>query len=626
MSRPLRLLTLCCCLLLSAATVAAEPVVLPLTLDHQLLAGLVRNAAFSGPGESVDLVGRPADCTHLSLAEPRFTSAGELLRLEIRLDIRLGSEVGGKCLFPLAWQGYLELWQRPVFAADSFQLSLQTVDSRLLTLNRQPASVAGLLWEFAKPLVYGYLDRIRLELAPPLREVKGFLAPLFHSEARHEAMAMLDSLRGGAVVVTADAVMVDLHAEVNEVYVPPPTPEQPPLSAEEREKLVQLWETWDAFLVRLLLTIAGESLSVADQDILMDVLLDTRYVFSEALAEPDLDRDFVRSQFVRVWPRLAPVFRRQLYARSGSNSLGYLAFFTAADALAVFDRMGPTLGVEISREGLLRLATMLEGQETTLPYSPEVDRRLRWLLGLPQAEPLSLHLPIPFSPRFLPRGETVAGRGWLAEVADFLVASVEAAAIPSFDEILRWKVPGDDLDGYLQRVRAVLAEATATVLDRGEIPPRLRAIFPEMVLAMAWQESCFRQFVVKNKTLTYLLSYNSTSVGLMQINERVWRGMYNREKLRWDIHYNALAGTEIADFYLRRYALREPAGGGGEPPPGLLARGVYAMYNGGPGQYEKFLARERAGALFKSDRLFAEKLAWVGAGAWEELSGCFPNI
>ena len=39
----------------------------------------------------------------------------------------------------------------------------------------------------------------------------------------------------------------------------------------------------------------------------------------------------------------------------------------------VFDRMGPTLGIEISQQGLLRLAAMLTGKETQLPYSLKVD-------------------------------------------------------------------------------------------------------------------------------------------------------------------------------------------------------------------------------------------------------------
>lgn len=615
-------------LILSAVAAVAETITLPLTLDHRLLGGLVQHAAFGGSGRSVALVGQPGDCIFLGLAEPRLSSAADLLRLEVKLTVRVGSPVGESCLVPVEWQGYLELFQRPVLAADTFQLSLQTVDSGLLTLDRQPATIAGILWEFARPRVIAHLDRVRIDLAPPVAELRNFFAPLFHDQSPEKIFA---SLRGGGAVVTDEAVVVDLHAEVEEVYTPP-VGGHPPLSEAERARLVELWETWDSFLVHLLLVMAGESLNREDRDILLDVLLEARHRFVETLTAGDLDRDFVREQFVEAWPRLAPIFRRQLYGGNSPNSLGFLAFFTAADALAVFDRMGPTFGVEISRNGLLRLAAMLDGKETTLPYSAEVDQRLREMLQLPKESVERPERPeVPEVPAtgvgpgaFVPRLEKRAGWPRLAELVDFFVSSAHSAEIPSFAEILGWKVPEKDIDGYLQRVRAVLAEATALTLERGEIPPALRPIFTEMILAMAWQESCFRQFVVKNKTLTYLLSSNHTSVGLMQINERVWRGVYSRERLRWDIDYNALAGTEIAELYLQRYALRgTPAGGVDDPS--LLARSVYAMYNGGPGQYQKFLQRERLGQLYRSDLLFAEKLQWVQRAAWQELSGCFPR-
>ena len=114
---------------------------------------------------------------------------------------------------------------------------------------------------------------------------------------------------------------------------------------------------------------------------------------------------------------------------------------------------------------------------------------------------------------------------------------------------------------------------------------------------MAWQESCFRQFVREEGKLAYLISYNNTSVGLMQINERVWRGLYDPRRLRWDIGYNASAGCEISGLYLRRYVLRKM-----DPKKPfdaeLQARLVYAIYNGGPSQYRKFLKRLETGRFF----------------------------
>jgi hypothetical protein len=622
----------------------AEQVALPLTLDHKLLTSLVIRENFSEKTQSAAIVGSPAECMYIGVAEPRFSSVGKFLRLEMRLTIRLGTPLGGECLVPVEWQGYIALVQQPIFDGESFSLAFRTIDSSLFTLNRQPATIAGFLWEFAKPRVYEHLSRVRINLAPPIRELRDFLAPLFHDGARQQAQTMIDSLRGGTTTVEKDGVVVQLLAEVEEVFEEEKA-ESAELSPEEHRWLVRLWETWDALLVQLIATLTVEPLRPEDQELLIDVLLDIRHAFVATLDQDDLDRDFVREQFVRAWRDLAPIFRRQLYAKPSDNSLGYLAFFTAADALAVFDRMGPTFGVEISEQGLLRLATMLTGKATPLPYGPEVDEGLRKLLQLPmikggnsmddeireidlppeenapQENELQEDVPQQNEPQEIDLPPEEEDLGPFSRLSDFFFTPAYAAEPQSFGEILEWRVPQDDLPGYTERVRTVLAVASSTVLARRQLPAQLHGMYRTMIVAMAWQESCFRQFVERGKKLTYLLSYNKTSVGVMQVNERVWRGMYDLRKLRWDIRYNALAGCEIAELYLRRYALREKAPARGIDT-GLLSKGVYAMYNGGPGQYEKFLTRARTGKTYLSDRAFAEKLNWVEKRDWQRISDC----
>ncbi len=590
-----------------------------MTLDNTLLTSLIVREAFPGKNNSASIVGRPGECTYLGISDPKFSSAGNNVRLDMRLVIRLGTELAGECLVPVEWQGYLSLMQQPVFDGRTFTLAFRTLDSSLSNLSRQPAQIANFLWEFAKPKVTEHLNRVRLNLAPPVHDMRDFLAPLFHEQSRRATQAMLDTLRGGRVAVGKDGVTVELQGQVEEVYAPTGEPDKT-ISPAERKRMIQLWETWDVFLVRLISLLASEPLSPEDQLLLADVLLDTRYAFAAALEEQDLEKDFVRMQFIRVWRTLAPLFRRQLYAKPSANTLGYLAFFTAADALMVLDQMGPTLGIEISQQGLHRLAAMLTGQETPLPYNPTVDPGLRKLLQLPPGEvqnqsddddeileidlPGAKEEPDPFS-----------------KISNFFFAPAYGAEAPQLADLLEWRVPEDDITHYVERVRAVLAEASSSVLAKQELSETLHGMFRTMVVAMAWQESCFRQFVEKGKKLTFLLSYNQTSVGVMQINERVWRGIYDRNKLRWDIRYNALAGCEIAELYLRRHALQ-----GKVLAPGaktnLLPAIVYAMYNGGPGQYDKYLARQKSGKTYPSDKSFAEKLKWVEKRDWERIEEC----
>ena len=107
----------------------------------------------------------------------------------------------------------------------------------------------------------------------------------------------------------------------------------------------------------------------------------------------------------------------------------------------------------------------------------------------------------------------------------------------------------------------------------------------------------------------------------MQINEHVWRGIYDLDHLRWNIAYNAGAGCEIVDLYFRKYALKHlnRLKHRGE---GALAGLVYALYNSGPGDLNKFIDREKQGKYHKSDQLFREKYTWVTSDQWEKVSRC----
>jgi hypothetical protein len=195
---------------------------------------------------------------------------------------------------------------------------------------------------------------------------------------------------------------------------------------------------------------------------------------------------------------------------------------------------------------------------------------------------------------------------------------------PSLAEMRRWLVTTKNADTLVSRVRNMLERAVAKTLTARRLPREIAGFFQRTVLPTAWQESCYRQFVVKNRKLTYLQSYNRTSVGLMQINERVWRGIYDLHQLRWNIYYNARAGCDIIDLYLGRYVFKKygRALKQKKVSQDFLSALVYALYNGGPAELKKFPGRYRSGKLHRSDKLYREKLDWVKRGAWHHIRRC----
>jgi len=416
-----------------------------------------------------------------------------------------------------------------------------------------------------------------------------------------------------------------------EVNTSPPADKVPEITPSDIENLSRNWETWDAFFVCEIQTLIGRPLEQGERNEIFDTLISMRYTFTQALVENTLTQDLIRGQFTDSWDRVSKILRKYLFQESSQRLLRHLAFFTAADALAMVEKLGPAIGIELTPEGLRRLASLLseEGKETGLQYSYELDPRLRELLGLgpplpesgPSFDAEEFESPEESEEESLPPKESL-WNGYLLRLAS---ACDRAPAIPP--EVQEWIPPQskEGLPQYLSKVRQILQNATEETLLKNPHHSKYQSIYRLLVLATAWQESCWRQLEKKRGKVTYLLSYNRTSVGLMQINERVWRGLYQRDSLRWNIRYNARAGTEILDLYMKDYAIPQMQAQGLTDET-VLARAVYAMYNAGPGELQRFLKRHRSNSPHHIDRLFREKYEMTQKGDFEEIARCLIGI
>ena len=81
-------------------------------------------------------------------------------------------------------------------------------------------------------------------------------------------------------------------------------------------------------------------------------------------------------------------------------------------------------------------------------------------------------------------------------------------------------------------------------------------IYRTPLRATAWQETCWRQYVRASGRIEAWRS-SAGSVGLMQINQHLWRGVYDLHKLASDIAYNARASNEILVHYLVDFAIKK---------------------------------------------------------------------
>ncbi|MGH2901511.1 MAG: lytic transglycosylase domain-containing protein, partial [Solirubrobacteraceae bacterium] len=345
---------------------------------------------------------------------------------------------------------------------------------------------------------------------------------------------------------------------------------------------------------------------------LLEVLIDARYAMIDALAQPEqLAPDPVRPLFLDTWKRLAAVLRELGPALEDRAALRWLGFVAAADALAALDALGPEMNLEVSADGLRRLARVIAPDEGGDPLAApaSVDPALRDALGfdapLPPPEPNPEVEPdeaAPVegdeSPRAPPQSSLFPVLRALLDPARWLIGEAQAATVPAegttglsreaLARLNRWAPLRADLPEYLPLMRTLLRTASAETARAKSLATDYRTLYGNLQLATAWQETCWRQYVRAEGALRPIRS-SAGAVGLMQVNARAWRGFYDRGGLGSDVAYNARAGSEILLHYLVDLALER----GEQRRPGgaeNLVRAAYSAYNGGP----RHLARYRS--------------------------------
>ncbi len=176
-------------------------------------------------------------------------------------------------------------------------------------------------------------------------------------------------------------------------------------------------------------------------------------------------------------------------------------------------------------------------------------------------------------------------------------------------KLRRAVVNESNVDDYTRDLAALLEAAAASEIADEQPDPALQPTYRVMIKAAAWQESCWRQFVLVGGRVRFLES-SSHDIGLMQVNRYVWRGFYNVRHLEWDIAYNAGAGSQI----LARLMIRAARKGAHADDPDAFARSSYAAYNGGPDEFNRWRRADEPHELRLIDEAFWQKYTALKQG------------
>lgn len=603
---------------------------IPLRLDQAVVRQVLAEQVYTEANESVRVWDDGQGCNFLTLSEPQVEATGGRLRVLSRGLAQVGTALGGHCLGLVRWKGYVEAFEAASIDPGAPVIRFRVVDSNIYGEHGKKGLASGTLWDWVKRYVHPRLEAVRIDLYPALAEVREVLPLMLARNPSTQPQGTPPSLRLSTVDIDAGWMTAGLSLETPAPAVAVPGP-QPPLTAEEPARWDTLWQQWDAFLGFVLKTAAADTPHADLRVALLGVLLEARYDLLEALSsDAPRERDPVRKLFLKTWTRLAPVMRRLEGETPGQRALHYASFIAAGDALNALDALGPGFGLEISADGLRRLARIMAPASAADPlrYSEDLDPELRERFGF--GPPLTLPSgmsPAPAGGAVLPRSSLGAPtRGhtrWYDWPLRSAWAAPEQGAASLSERLNGWAPSKSDLGAYLPLVRELLQQSVHSGLDGARLDARFRPVFRVLVLTTAWQETCWKQFVKQGSEVRPVLSA-AGSVGIMQINQKVWRGFYDLRGLRQDIGYNARAGNEILLHYLRDYAIAK----GEDKITGSvdnLARATYAVYNGGPGQLRRYRQPPKSRLLRRIDADFWSKYQQVKAGNEMAVAQCYGS-
>jgi hypothetical protein len=599
----IRLMQLCCLFLAAPGALAARleiPLRVPLEPIRQAL-----SAQLAASPSRPNVIYSEGRCRYLNIETPKLDAVGGHLRLTGPGSAALGVELFGNCQNAAAWTGSMQFILAPQIDSAG-RLRLRIVDSTLK--DASGARALGFIWDVTKRYLHPRLERFSYDLGASrtaLAQIVRGAAPPERSAELEQAVSQLQVLQPR---VEANRIVVPIAMEFPDAWTAAPAAAPnpasvAPLTEAELEALEQALQPWDAFLVYSVKQVALDSEDSALRQRLFTLLLDSRYRLVQILAgDAPAAGDPLRELFIDAWSELRTILAdAQRDGLLDASLARYAVFIDAGDALLALDRAAPGLGMTLSAPGLRQLARSLRpgASDDPLAYDWAADPQLRRVFGVEE---------IPRS------GPVIPARSWL----DLLIGSAYAAEPGGEPALDRWVPKRDELSAYETRVGGLLEKTGAAELQRTALPAPYDTIFRKLVPTTALIESCWKQYVVRGGKVSYLRS-GAGSVGIMQINQIVWRGFYEVERLRWDTAYNARAGTQILMRYVKDYAIPYAEKNG---DPNLVPRAAYAVYNAGPRAVGRFNKAKLHPREQRVDEHLWKLYQGIAAGGQADLRTC----
>lgn len=434
-------------ILFSSNALSADEVEIPLLAETtHLQSAISRVLELDDKGQSTlrnDL------CNQLELSDVQVAGDGDKLSVGMALTATTGAHVLGVCRGPKPWLGRLALKLTPQVTESGLAIEFVPDSIELSRPDNSPGLLSKPVKLIADALVLPRMKSVKVDLAGPLNNLDELIEQLLGPDGEP---SLVERSHISRIQTEETGVRAWLAFQVQ----PPETADVSPEPILDDNELAE-WQTLedelDGFLTTIITMLAQSTDSRALRLELFAVLLDARHAIAEALTIDDPESDPVRELFLSSWDRLRPL----MGILEGLDTPGLevdfrlAAFLAGGDALRALDALGPEYGLEITRDGLRRLARLLMAESVPPSFTPlplEVDPEFRDLFGFnsegkPELQPM-------------PLSEQITGS--LGRVGSWLMPAAHADSINPA-EALKGMVPKPgNLDTYLELVARLLEQ------------------------------------------------------------------------------------------------------------------------------------------------------------------------
>lgn len=340
--------------LLLSVSASAREVNLPITLNY----GLVRNAViqqlFTGEGQSARVWKDKKQCSFLDLSNPQIASENGQIKINNNVHAQIGTKLGGGCMTMLTWSGILETFQQPTLNAGGNQLNFPVTRSNAYDSNGQPLNI-GQLQELLQKAAAPKLAALKIDLNQSRDDIVKALLPYIDGNDSEQLYDIVNSLRFSQVKV-GDAAMV-VNVGFNSPNIKAADKQAAaPLNAQELQQWRSAWQGWQASLDKAISQAPLDGELAGSRATLQKILQQAGSAFEQGLSSNSSEGDPVRQFLDSSWDDMAPLLRAASKQFPGAESLRYLTLIAATDLMYELESIGSPLGLEISSNGLRKIA------------------------------------------------------------------------------------------------------------------------------------------------------------------------------------------------------------------------------------------------------------------------------